>query len=579
MDKRISKLMRSISSLRKSKELNQSSVSKQLKDSFFKALNVLTVMLVLLITFTLTITFVNKSVFETYGSGQGKVGSLELKFNSLHAQLRYLVYDATAEDQQDSMDRISVMWEEILQDAKALDTIMTQKDSKNIYENAITLLDQYGPIKDKILQYEIDQGKYNSKKLYSNEASQIAEDLESSISKLFVHLSNQGSTSSRNFLVLSIVISIFALLVIGVIIAILIKRINITIQDICVPLGALTFNSQELSKGNLHVEVAQSGKNEIGMLAQSLADTVESLNIYVLDISDKLQHIVDNDLTIELEQEYIGDFKPIQHSLEKILNFLNDVFRQIEQSSYEVYAGAEQISEGAMNLAEGTNSQSTAIQEISEAILNISNNAKSNETLCVTADKLSTSAKNSAEIGKMKMNGMISTMSVITDKSKQISIVLQTINDIADQTNLLALNAQIEAARAGDAGRGFTVVANEVAKLAEKCSIAAKQTEKMIGATLEAVQRGDIEVKDTAEALRETEEGIEIAADAVNKILEETNRQQKAIEYVLNEINNISDIVRSNSATAEESAAASQQLTAQAEILRTLLHKMRLRPI
>ena len=235
------------------------------------------------------------------------------------------------------------------------------------------------------------------------------------------------------------------------------------------------------------------------------------------------------------------------------------------------------MSDGAMNLAEGTGEQNTAIYEISESMRIISVNAKSNETLCETADKLSKSAESSARIGINKMDGLMETMSVINNTSGQISAILQSINDIAEQTNLLALNAQIEAARAGDAGKGFTVVANEVAKLAERCSAASKQTERMIQATLEAVHKGDKEVKITAKVLAETEEQIDVAADAVNHILEETNKQQKAVEHVLARISNISDIIRMNSATAQESAAASEQLTAQSELLRTLLQTMKLK--
>jgi methyl-accepting chemotaxis protein len=565
------------SKLKKTNDLNQNSVSRQLKDTFYKSIGVLAIMFLLLLVFTLTIIFVNKSVFEVYGSGQGKVGSLELKFYALHSELRYLVYDASAKDQLESMNRISELSEELLQDSKELDSIMMEKESKEAYESVIKLLNEYIPLKDKIVQYEKDQGKYNSMKLYSTDASKIAEDLESTISKLFAHLSKQGNSFSNLFLIVGIAATIVDLLMVGFLISFLIKRVNKTIRSISEPLVALTAVSQEIAEGNLHVEISKNEDNEIGVLAHGLSNTVESLNVYVLDIADKLQHIVDNDLAIELKQEYAGDFKPIQNSLANILDFLNDVFRQIEQSSYEVYAGAEQVSDGAMSLAEGTSNQNTAIQEISDSILMISNNAKSNEALCETADKLSKSAKKSAEIGKLKMNSMILTMSAINETSKQISMVLQTINDIADQTNLLALNAQIEAARAGEAGKGFTVVANEVAKLADKCSAASKQTEKMIKATLEAVQLGDVEVKNTAQVLKETEDNIDVTAEAVNKILEETNKQQRAVEHVLTEITSISSIVRLNSETAEESAAASQQLTAQSDILRTLLHKMKLR--
>jgi methyl-accepting chemotaxis protein len=553
------------------------SVSKQLKSTFNKTISILAIMLLFMMVFMLTITFVNKSVFETYGSGQGKVGSMELKFYSLHSELRYLVYDSPAEEQEACISHIEEISSALLQEAEALKPIMTNRESQASYDAAMSLLSEYMPIKDKIIQYEKSQGKYNSMKLYSEDASDIAGKLEASVGELFSYLSKRGESSSNRFLAMGVISVVVGLAAVCLLIIFIIRRVNKTIAEISDPLEELTSVSQEIAKGNLHVELTSSSDNEIGILAKSLSNTVAALNTYVFDISDKLQHIVDNDLSIELNQEYAGDFKPIQNSLVKILDFLNDVFHRIEQSSYEVFAGAEQVSGGAMDLAEGANQQSSAIEEILNSILTISHNAKSNEELCETADKLSKSAKESAQAGRDRMDRMVSTMTVINEKSNRISEILQSINDIADQTNLLALNAQIEAARAGEAGKGFTVVANEVAKLAARCASASKETEMMIAETLEAVHLGGVEVKATAQVLQETEEQIDITADAVNRILEETNKQQNAVEHVRNEISSISDIIRSNSATAQESAAASEQLTAQSDMLRTLLQKMKLR--
>ncbi len=574
---KLNRSQKNIVSSKKQGESNRTSVSVQLKTSFRKAIGILSIIILFLMVLTITITFTNKSVFETYGSGQGQVGSLEIKFNSLHSQLRYLVYDSKTDTKEDTITRIEEISEELVNDAASLAVFMKMDESLEAYNSIMSLLNEYLPVKDQIIKYEQDQGKYNSTKLYSDEASNLANNIDSTISTLFSFMSKQGAAISNQTLVLSVLATIVALLIIAFSLITILKSVNQTINEICDPLNQLTKDSQEIAQGNLQVKIKKEGDNEIGVLAQGLSHTVESLNIYINDISNKLQHIVEKDLTIDLNQEYVGDFKPIQISLSKILDFLNEVFRKIEQASYEVYAGASQVADGAMNLAEGTNNQHDAILDISSSIQNISNNAKSNEDLCEKADKLSRSARASAQIGREKMNGLVTTMSVINNTSQQISVILQSINEIAEQTNLLALNAQIEAARAGEAGKGFTVVANEVAKLAERCSAASNKTEEMIKATLNAVHMGDNEVKTTAQVLKDTEDHIEIAADAVNRILEETNKQQSAVEHVLDQINNISDIVRTNSATAQESAAASEQLTAQAEMLRTLLKSMRLR--
>lgn len=577
MKQKKNNLSNNIKFFRKRPKSNGTSVRDQLNKTFHQSILVFFSIIVVLMILTISLTLINKSIFKTYGSGQGKVGSLELKFNSLHAKLRYLVYDSSTDQQTDTITTIEKLSEELLKGANDLEAYMTNDESKEAYDKIMTLLAEYIPTKDEIVQYERDQGKYNSTKLYADVATGLANDLDNTINELFTFMSMQGTSYSQTTLFIGIITTIIALLAIFYSISVVFRKVNKTIQDICGPLQDLTDASREIAQGNLQVKIIEGGDNEIGILARALSNTVESLNLYIHDISEKLQYIVDNDLTIALDQEYVGDFQPIKESIAKILDFLNGVFRQIEQASSEVYSGAEQVSDGAMDLAESCSTQNEAIQEILTSMQNITNNAKSNEALCETANQLTLSVRSSAESSREKMNRLVDMMSVINDTSEQISLILQNINDIADQTNLLSVNAQIEAARAGEYGKGFTVVANEVAKLAEKCSLASKQTEKMINDTLNAVHKGDSEAKSTALVLKETEDQIDIAVDAVNRIFEETNKQQKAIEHILDEINNISDIVRGNSATAQESAAASEQLAAQCDILRTMLQTMKLR--
>lgn len=556
---------------------NENSVSKELKDTYYKALGTLVLMLILLLIFIISITFTNKYVFEFYGSAQGEVGRIQLTFNELHSEIRSLIYDTKSENQSEHIDRIQKMSDELLLNTKETKKIMTDAKSKDIYNSLVKYLQEYINIKDKIIEYEKNHGKYNSGNLYSNEGSRIAKDLDSVSGSLFTYMSNKGSVLSNRFLNWSISLTIVSLLASGIIILLSIKRVKITIMSICKPLEDLTAHAQEIAQGNLHVHIKEKGSNEIGTLAESLENTVNALNNYVNDISEKLWDIVDNDLTIEISQEYVGDFKPIQLSLIKIIDFLNDVFKQIDVASSELNMGAEQVAAGALQLAEGTNIQNTAIEEISKEVSNISSNSKSNKKLCVYADDLSKNTKNKAEIGKIKMNHVISNIATIKDTSDQIALFLEGINEIADQTSLLALNARIEAARAGEDGKGFSVVANEVEKLAKRCAIASSESKKLIIKIHQATEKGNHEVIETSMVLAETVNHIDDIANITDTILLETKKQEQAIENVLKDMISISNTINSNLASAQESAATSQQLASQSDVLRGLLQNMRLR--
>lgn len=558
------------------KDKQNLSVRTQLQDSFYSSIGVLAGIIALLLIVILTISFVSKSVFEVYGSGQGKAGSLALDFNSLHGELRYLVYDAKQEAMQESLDKIETLSKELMTNADALLPLMKKPEGLSKYQRIMDLLNQYLPLKDQIVAYELEQGKYNSMKLYSSDATAMAKELEVSIGDLFTYMSKQGNLYSQALLLISALVLVISLVLVVLILLALRNRIKHLIKDICGPLEKLTIASEEISKGNLGVEIQKESQNEIGELSDSLSVTVKSLQNYIADISMKLEKIVEQDLTIEMDQDYMGDFLPIQQSLAQIIRFLNEVFSSIGQASDEVHEGAVQVSNGAMNLAESSTEQNFAIQDISETMNLISENAKANEELCMLANEITNHAKSYAIMGIDKMNHLVETMKQITGTSQQISMILQTINEIADQTNLLALNARIEAARAGEAGKGFAVVANEVAKLAERCSLASKQSDAMIGDTLEAVKKGDEEVSMTADILKDTENQIDVASQSMNQILDQTNKQHLEIENVKKQVLNISDTIRMNSATAQQSAAASQQLTAQSDILQSLLQKMKL---
>jgi methyl-accepting chemotaxis protein len=344
------------------------------------------------------------------------------------------------------------------------------------------------------------------------------------------------------------------------------------------PIKACAERLELLSNGDLRTDVPKTkSKDETGLLLNSMEVTVERLNTIINDITYHLGKIAEGDFTTTVDAEYEGDLVEINVSIKKIIEFLNDITGQIDESAEQVASGSEQIAYGAQALSQGATDQAGSIEELAATINEITEQINQSAMNAEKAKKVSDESSIEVENGSKQINSMMIAMDEINETSIKIGKIIKTIEDIAFQTNILALNAAVEAARAGSAGKGFAVVADEVRNLASKSAEAAAETTQLIESSLKAVTNGVNIAGYTENSLKAIVEKTEMTAVLIDEIVETSKQQALAATQVKLGTEQISRVVQTNSATAEESAAASEELSSQAQVLKKLVDGIKLK--
>ncbi len=376
--------------------------------------------------------------------------------------------------------------------------------------------------------------------------------------------------STRDAMVVNIAVIVISILV-SVVIALVLAG------SISRPMKACAQRMELLVQGDLDTPMPKiTSKDETGMLARSTASLVEGLSVVINDIAYLLNEMANQNLDVHTghEEVYVGSFRNILLSMRNMRGQLSGAMRQVNHSAAQVSAASNQLASGAQMLSQGTLEQAGSVEELAARMNEISEQVKSTASGALDVRGQTHRTGEEVSLCNQKMQDLVKAMDKIQNSSDEIEKILKTIDDIAFQTNILALNAAVEAARAGSAGKGFAVVAEEVRNLAGKSAEAAQNTSVLIENSTEAVHT-EI-AQNTANILFEVVNSIQSMVDSIDHIATVSNEQSDAVGQVTEGINRISTIVQSNSATAEESAAASEQLSAEAVGLKELVDQFTL---
>lgn len=342
------------------------------------------------------------------------------------------------------------------------------------------------------------------------------------------------------------------------------------------PVAMVREAAKHLSEGDLSIRLDYKSEDEFGELAASFCETISALKEYVSTVEVGLSAIGNGKLNYRPETGFKGDFVALGRAMEQITELLNRAILQIACTADQVAGGSEQVANSAQILAQGATEQASSMEELAANINEISDGVNHNAEDSVMARKKADEVSRLVMDSSGEMAAMEMAIRAIRENSSAIGGIVKEIEDIAFQTNILALNASVEAARAGEAGRGFSVVAAEVRHLAAKTREASGLMASLAAQTTEKVDTGTKAVDKTSKSLDRVVHGTGEIRAMMERISEASVHQAASIAQIRQSMELVSDIVQGNSATAEESAASSEELSAQAQVLKKLVEEFEL---
>lgn len=520
---------------------------------------------------------------SSYGFSQGDIGKAMVTFSEARSSLRAVISCKSTTEINSEKKEYQTKKQLFDTYLSEVEKSMVTKEGKESYANIVSKLDDYWNMSDSILKIASTSDPAACENAQKQEYEVLGpkyDELYNDMKELMDLNVNMGDDLEDILFVIKIVLGVLVLVIIGGSIMTS-KRIGAKIADqIEKPVADLAERLKKFAQGDLDSPFPeQNNEDEIAFMNDVAKEMAANLNLIISDLSRLMSLMADGNFAIstEIEDKYVGKFVELLESIRNMNRKMDSTLRHVEESAEQVTAGSENLAQSAQDLAEGATEQAGAVEQLQATMSTITEQvADTVNNLNDTSRKAESYAK-SADSSKTDMRELMEAMQRISETSKKIENIISDIESIASQTNLLSLNAAIEAARAGEAGKGFAVVAEQIRMLADESAKSAVDTRTLIEGALNEIEEGNQVAQKAADSMETVVQGINDISDTSKMLSENSNQQIAALREAEKGIEQISEVVQSNSAASEECSATSEELSAQAEAMNEMTAQFVLR--